>query len=154
MWPIHLGFPLSICCNIFSPPWLFVILHFSHDLSNWSSLSSSSTTFQNFQGISDLFYEVSEFQHHTKVHSKCNTSLVFSFQVSGEKIIILIESYFCHVNPGFNFQCTSCIICYHAAQIVEIFHILRLLLIFHNLYWGWLPRDSYPFGFSTFISIQ
>jgi len=31
------------------PPWLYVnLLHFSHHLSDWSSPSSSSTTFQNF----------------------------------------------------------------------------------------------------------
>jgi hypothetical protein len=49
-----------------SPSWLFVILrHFSQDRSNWSSPSLSSTTFQNFTGISDLLSEVSNFQHHT-----------------------------------------------------------------------------------------
>jgi hypothetical protein len=35
-----------------SCPWLYVILlHFSHDRSNWSSPSFPSTTFRNFQGI-------------------------------------------------------------------------------------------------------
>ena len=32
-------------------------------------------------------------------------------------------------------------------KIVEIFHILWLFLIYHNLYWGWLPSDSYYFSF-------
>jgi len=27
----------------------------------------------------------------------------------------------------------------HATQTVTIFHILLLLLIYHNLYWGWWP---------------
>jgi hypothetical protein len=42
------------------PRWLYVILlHFSHDRSNWSSKFFSKTTFQNFPGISDLLSEVS-----------------------------------------------------------------------------------------------
>ena len=32
----------------------------------------------------------------------------------------------------------SCIICYHTNQLAEIFHILRLFLIYSILYWGWL----------------
>jgi hypothetical protein len=68
-------------------------------------------------------------------------------------VITLVEIYFCHVNPKYNLPSTSCIICYHAAQIFEIFHILRLLLIVHNMYWGWLPKNFHYFGFSTFISI-
>ena len=52
-----------------------------------------------------------------------------------------------HGNPGFNFTCTSFIICYHATHLFEIFHMLRLLLIYHNLYWGWLPRDSHHLTF-------
>jgi len=43
-----------------SPPWLFVILHISHDRSNWSSSSFSSTTFPNFPAISDLLSEMSQ----------------------------------------------------------------------------------------------
>jgi hypothetical protein len=47
-----------------SPTWLFEILpHFSHDRSKWSSPSFPSTTFQNFARISDLLFEVSNFQH-------------------------------------------------------------------------------------------
>jgi len=38
----------------YSCPRLSVILHFSHDPSSWSSLSFSSTKFQNFSGISDI----------------------------------------------------------------------------------------------------
>jgi len=46
-----------------------------------------------------------------------------------------------------------CIICYHATQIVEIFHILWLLLIYHNLYLERMPWDYHHLSFSTFISI-
>jgi hypothetical protein len=41
-----------------------------------------STTFKNFPGISDLLSEVSKFQHHTKLCSKCSTLLVSSINVS------------------------------------------------------------------------
>jgi len=59
-----------------SSPWLFVILlNFPHDRSNWYSPSFCSTTFQNFIDISDLFSEVSKFQHHAKLCSKYSTLL-------------------------------------------------------------------------------
>jgi hypothetical protein len=57
-------------------------LNFSHDRSNWSSPSFSSTTFQNFPDIYDLFSEVSKFRHHTKPCSKCSTLLVSSLSLS------------------------------------------------------------------------
>jgi len=43
MWPIQLAFLhlIAVVCSL--PPWLFVILHFSYDCSNWSSSSFSST---------------------------------------------------------------------------------------------------------------
>jgi len=47
--------------------------------------------------------------------------------------LLLVECYFCHGHPGYNFTCTSCTIWYHATQTAEIFHILQLLLN-----WGWL----------------
>jgi hypothetical protein len=34
----------------------------------------------------------------------------------------------------FDFMCSSCITCYQAAQIAEIFHFLQLLLIYHDLH--------------------
>ena len=72
-----------IVCRIFSsPPWHFVIVHFSHDQSNWSSLSFSSTTFQNYPGISDRVSGVPKFQHHTKLYSKCSTVLVSSLHLT------------------------------------------------------------------------
>jgi hypothetical protein len=62
--------------------------------------------------------------------------LTIGVQVAGEKCLLHVESYFCHGSPGFNLPCTSCIICYDAAEIVEIFQILQLFLIYHNLYWN------------------
>jgi hypothetical protein len=60
------------------PPWLYVILsHFSHDRSNWSP-TFFSTTFHKFSGISDLPSEVSTFQEHAMLCSKCSTLLASS----------------------------------------------------------------------------
>ena len=65
MWPILLAFLLFIVCTIFPSTVLYVILpQFSHDRSNWSSPSFSSTTFQNLPHISDLLSGMSKFQQH------------------------------------------------------------------------------------------
>jgi hypothetical protein len=56
------------------PLCLCVVLHFSHDRPNWSSPSFSSITFQNFQGIPYLLYEISTFLHLTKLCSKRRVS--------------------------------------------------------------------------------
>ena len=61
MWPTH--FPLLYVVHSF-PLGLYVVLHFSHNRFNWFSLSHSSTRFKTFQGISDLFSEMFNFQHH------------------------------------------------------------------------------------------
>jgi hypothetical protein len=46
---------------------------FLTDRSNWSSLSLSSTSFQNLSYASDLLPEMSKSQHHTKLCSKCRS---------------------------------------------------------------------------------
>lgn len=57
-------------CRTF-PPWLNVrFLHFARDRSNCSFPSFSSTAFQIFPRICDLFSEVSNLQHHTKLCSR------------------------------------------------------------------------------------
>jgi hypothetical protein len=85
MWPIQLAFPrFTVRVGYSSPLWLSVILlHFSHDQSNWSSPSFSSTTFQNFPRISDLLSELSQFQHQTTLCSKYSTLLVSCVVVCG-----------------------------------------------------------------------
>ena len=92
MWSIQLVFLLFTVCRIFlssltivgysSPPSQYVILHFLHDKSNWSSPSSSSITFHNFPSISVLFFKVSKFQHNTKLCSSCRTLLVSSLNLN------------------------------------------------------------------------
>jgi len=62
--------------------------------------------------------------------------------LAGEKSFLLDKCCFCHGNPGFYFTCTSWFIGSQATQIVEIFHILQLFMVCHNLCWGWPPWDS------------
>ena len=102
---------------MFLSPCLSEILHFSHDRYKWSSPSFSSTTFQNFPGISDLPSEVFTFQHHTKLYSKCSISAI---QFTGETSLLLVECCFCQGNPGCNSTCTACTICCNATQIASI----------------------------------
>ena len=81
MWPIQLAFLLLLFlyARCSSPLRLFVtLLYFSHDRSNWSSTPFSTTTFQHSPSISALLSEVSNFQRHLKLYSKCKTSLVYS----------------------------------------------------------------------------
>ena len=49
---------------------------------------------------------------------------------------LLIECCFSHDNPGFNFLCTSCVICYQAAHMYEMFYIFCLFFIYYKLYWA------------------
>ena len=84
---------LFIVLGYSCPPCLNVILHYSHERSNISSPSFSSTTFQNFPGTSDLLSEVSKFQHHTKLCTKHSTTLVSSLKIevqfAGENVFLL-----------------------------------------------------------------
>ena len=79
MCPIQLAFLFLLYVGYSFFSWLCVILpHFSQDRSNWSSPFFFSTTFQNFSGISHPLPEVSKFQHHKMLRSKCSTLLVSS----------------------------------------------------------------------------
>jgi hypothetical protein len=53
---------------------------------------------------------------------------------------MMVKRVFNLLNAALLWQ--SCTICYHAAQIAEIFHILRGYFICQNVYCGWLPWDS------------
>jgi len=91
MWQIQLVFLLFIVCRIFIPS--LILCNTSSYLtwsSNWSP-SFCSTAFQNFPGISDLLSEVSKFQHHTKLCSKCNTLLDPSLNWNGRSYILDIH---------------------------------------------------------------
>jgi len=145
MWPIQLAFLLLLYIVRPFPPWHFVILfHFSHDQSNWSSLSFSSTMFQNHPGISNLLSEVSKFQHQTNLCSKCSTLLVSSLNLG--PVCWQRESSSGSGNPGFNFTCYTMhhLLCYQNSCNTP--HT-GCFLIYHNLHLGWLPWDSQNHGF-------
>ena len=75
MWPIQLAFRFLISCRIFLCS--FTLSNTSLFLT-WSVQlifpSFSSTTSQNFPGVSDLLPEASQFQHHIKLCSKYSIS--------------------------------------------------------------------------------
>jgi hypothetical protein len=52
-----------------------------------------------------------------------------------------MKSVFFLLNAAFAMEVLNLIehVHLHATQTVTIFHILQLLLIYHNLYWGWQP---------------
>ena len=50
----------------------------------------SSTTFQNFQGIYDVFFQVSKLQHHIKLCLKCSISLVSSLNLSSVRLLLFL----------------------------------------------------------------
>jgi len=78
--------------------------YFSHDRFHLSSPFFSSTKSQIFPCISDITCEVSKFQHHTKLCSKCSTSISVHFSVAKR---LLVVCCLCHGWPGFNFTSAS-----------------------------------------------
>jgi len=115
--------------------WLYImILHFLHDRSNWSSPFFSSTTFQNFSCISDIFSEVSNFQHLKKLCCMCSNLLhsswylvPFSWWKYSSLWWILLWSWI-------NFRCISCIIYsniyLNKMQRYTLYFIWKLLYMF------------------------
>ena len=96
MWRISLLFLVFNVCRIFLSS-LILRTIFSHDRPNWSSPCFSSTTFQNFPGISDLFPEVSKFQHNITLCSKYSFSLAYSVKLSPGcwwKVFFLLNAAF------------------------------------------------------------
>ena len=141
IWAIQVAFLFLLSVGCFCSSWLYVILlRFLHDRSNRPRVSFSSTTFKNIPVISDLFFEVSKFQYFINLFLKFKSNLLM-------KIVFFLLG----VSFGFNFTCASGIICYHATQIAEIFHILQLVLVDHDFYWRWLYWDV-PFLTFFFFS--
>jgi len=54
------------------------LVFFSHNWSSWSSPLFSRTLFLNFQGIYDVLFEVSKFQHQPDLCTESSISLVYS----------------------------------------------------------------------------
>ena len=73
MWPTQLAFRFLISYRIFL---CSLAVSNTSSFLTWSvQLIFSSTTFQNFPGISDLLPEASKFQYNTKPCSKCSILL-------------------------------------------------------------------------------
>ena len=132
------GLPYFYCIHdiLFSFLNNVTLIHSSHYQAIWFSPPCSSTIFQTFQvstfrcvQISAPYTAVLQMQHFTSLFFKYTSNLLVNS-------FILVERCFCHDNPGFNFPFTYRAICYYATQIVEMFHILRLLWIYHYLHWG------------------
>jgi len=89
------------------PPRLYaIVLHFSHDRSNWSSPPFSNITFQNIPDISDLLFKASKFQYYAQLPSKFSTLLLSSLNLSPTlwwKSLLIGECCFYRGNPRFNF---------------------------------------------------
>ena len=134
---------------------LNVILFIANKVSGTSykyiyDLSFSSTTFQYLHNISALLSEVSKFEQHIKLCSKCSILIVSSLNLSP---VFWLKDSSCSWTlllswqSEFTLTCTTFVICYHAIQTAEISHILLMFLIYRNLYWGWLPWDSHYLSF-------
>ena len=104
MWPIRLAFlfffyflryiPLLLDCVCTTS--FLTRFRFSHYRSSWSSCFSS-TTFQNFAGISDLLSEMSKIQRRTKLCSICSWLLASSLHLSH----LLVKRVFFLFNAAF-----------------------------------------------------
>ena len=93
---------------------------------------SSAPPLQSSQVLLIYFTKCSKSKHHTKLRYSFVTLTVSSINLSPVfwwKCASLVECCSCHGNPGFNFTCTRCSVCYSTAQILEIFQILRLFSI-------------------------
>ena len=125
MCPIQLALHLFIACRIFLSTFTLcnTSSFFMHRCS-WSSLSSYSTTFQNFPGIPDLLSGVSKFYHHKKLCSKCITLHVNK----GEKQLPI--SYKNQLMHSYIIHNTVLPLCYS--------NMFRILHLVHNLLsWMW-----------------
>ena len=144
MWPIQLVSLLFTVRGIFFSPLTLCITSFLTRSFRLIFSVPLHTTFRNIPGISDPLSNVSKFHHHTKLCSKCSTLLVPSLHLS---LICWLKKPSCLM--PFSIAIPDLISRVHLAKIVimfEIFHILQLFLICHNLYWGRLPWNSHYLG--------
>jgi len=129
MWPIWLAFHLFTVRRILFYP--LTLCNISSLLTRSVQLIFCSTTFQNLSGISDLLSEVSQVlaRHKAMLHVQEFTRFFLKFKSN-----LLVQRAFFLSNAAFAMEIldfisgTSCIICYHATQAVEIFHIQRLFI--------------------------
>ena len=116
-WPKQLASLFCVVCGIFlSSLTSLILFHFSHDHSKWSSSSFSSTPFKIFPGISDLLFEVSKFQHHTQLCSKCSNLLYIYIYIY--KSNLLAKRIFFLLNVAFAVEVLDLISRIHVASFV------------------------------------
>ena len=120
-----------------------IFIYFPHDRSNSSFPSFSSTTFQTFQIFLVYFPQCPIFAPY-KAMLQTQHFTSFSLKVIANSLVkkalsLLIAAFDMVILDFVARLCTYCFTCYHATQVVEIFHILYLFLIFRNLHCGCLP---------------
>ena len=87
--------------------WIFVtLLHFSHDMSNWSSPALSSTTLQILKCSCDLPSQMFKFQDHQNYITNFAFINCFPWFLSNVLVKKVVECWFCCDNPGFKCMCT------------------------------------------------
>jgi len=124
MWPVHLAFLLITVCRIFlsfvtlcnnslllKRSARLISLLPQHHITNLPMYFLSTLRIVQVSAPYKAMFQV---QHCTSSFFKFNS-----------KILLLVECWFRNSNSGFNFTCTSHIVCYHATKIFEIFHILH-----------------------------
>jgi hypothetical protein len=152
LWSVQLDFLPFIVCGIFLSSLTLLILHFFlHDQTNWSSPSLSSTTLQKFSVIFDLLSEASKFYHHTKLWSKCSSFFFICKSTLPKKSLLLVDCCFFDRNREFHFMHFIVQNMLLGSPNSRNISHSYLFLMNHDLYWRWLPWDSY---FPSFFYIH
>ena len=87
--------------------------------------------------------------YYTTRCSRCSTLLVSSLSLISrwkEVFLLNIDFTIAILDLVVRVHLASFVVC-HATQIIEIFHIMQLFLVCHNLWWGWLPWDAHYLRF-------
>jgi ribosomal protein S27AE len=136
MWPIQLVLLLNS---------LWYVLHFSYNRCNWSSPSFSSTTFQNFAGISDLISEVSKIQQHKNLCTKCAG---FLFKLKSN---LLVKRALFLLNAVFAMAILDLILVFTyiflPVLLYSVFKINALFIWLSRTNWLWYFDDSLALNF-------
>ena len=87
-----------------------------------------------------------------------NFFLQFKSNLLVKWALFFVEGCFCHGNIGCNFTCASCITCYPATEVAEMFHLFRLLwsvtLSIEDLCLDILPTSVFPHSFQFHCTFQ
>jgi len=120
MWPIQSAFLLFTVCRIFFSTLTLCNVFISHKISSTDLHPSPAEHFKIFQAFLIYFLKCPSFS--TIQSYTPNAALLCFFPklspILSVKFLLLVECCFCHGNPWLHFLCTSCIIYYHATQII------------------------------------